>query len=63
MDKRVRSMLSMGNHKMISLGRFGFQWWGSMRPAFMWTGNGKCYRPIDIGFWIRIPSMDRSENE
>lgn len=58
MDRKVQAVLNMGKHTMKTWSIFGFQWWGAMRPAYMWTKDGKCYMPIEFGLWVRVPSLD-----
>jgi len=32
---------------------FGFEWWGSLRPAEMTTPQGVRYVPVLFGVWLR----------
>lgn len=59
MDRKVQAIINMGKYKMLTWWIFGFQWWGAMRPACMWTKAGKYYEPLEFGLWIRVPSQDR----
>lgn len=44
----------MGNMKFWWI--FGFEWWGSLRPAEMKTARGDCYIPLFLGIWLRRPT-------
>ena len=37
---------------------FGFLRWGKLRPERMWQSNGRCYKPLDFGMWLRDPRKD-----
>jgi hypothetical protein len=54
----VDSVLHMGH--MRTLGSWGFEWWGEMRPAAMWMNDGRCFKPLFLGIWIRNKGADRS---
>ncbi len=42
---------------------FGFNWWGYLRPTYMWNNKGKCYKPLFLGIWIRFPKNDKSKSK
>jgi len=42
----------MGNIKIL-LGIIGYERWGGLRPAKMWTPDGACFVPLFYGLWIR----------
>jgi hypothetical protein len=44
----------MGNMKFFWL--FGFEWWGSLRPAEMTTAKGVTYAPLFLGLWVKRPT-------
>jgi hypothetical protein len=50
MDK-IHSILAMGHMKTWWV--FGFEWWGTMKPAGMTTAEGITYIPLFCGLWIR----------
>jgi hypothetical protein len=37
---------------------FGFQRWGKLRPERTWRPNGKCYKSLAFGVWLRDSSKD-----
>lgn len=37
----------------------GFERWGGLKPFEMWEPDGKCFRPLVFGIWIRHPKSDR----
>jgi hypothetical protein len=39
--------------KMKTWWLFGFQRWGGLRPVAMWFPDGRCFRPLFLGVWIR----------
>ena len=45
----IWSIERMGH--MLFWWKFGFEWWGTMRPAQMTTPNGKIYKPLFLGIW------------
>jgi len=47
----------MGNMKTFWL--FGFERWGGLRPAQMWTKGGRCFVPMCFGFWRRSFAGDK----
>jgi hypothetical protein len=51
MLNEVRSILAMGNMKTWWI--FGFEYWGSLRPAEMTTAKGVRYIPLFLGLWLR----------
>ena len=53
-NNRLIDIQSMGHfHQFSCLGiNLGFEWWGTMRPACMWTKSGKMYKPLALGLWI-----------
>jgi hypothetical protein len=48
----------MGKMKLFLL--VGFEWWGKLKPAQMWTKKGHCYIPLILGIWIRWPFQDKN---
>jgi hypothetical protein len=50
--EKVNSIISMGNMKTWWI--FGCEWWGDLRPAKMWTKDGRCFVPVVLGLWIRV---------
>jgi len=30
----------------------GFEWWGSVKPAAMWTADGRCFVPFMLVIWF-----------
>jgi hypothetical protein len=45
---------------MKTLGCFGFERWGRLRPAAMWTSKGVKYTPTIIpGLWVRRKESER----
>lgn len=37
---------------------FGFEWWGSLRPAEMITTDDRRYIPLFWGLWLRAQQND-----
>jgi len=35
-------------------GHLGCEWWGSVKPAAMWTADGRCFVPFMLGIWFEI---------
>jgi hypothetical protein len=50
-DDLWEQLNKMGNMKTWWI--FGFEPWGGLRPAKMWTAGGRCFRPVMWGLWIR----------
>ena len=50
--QKVRAVQSMGH--MRTFGLLGFERWGGLRPAKMWTPDGRCFVPMFWGLWRRV---------
>jgi len=48
-----------GMGHMIILGSVGFEWWGSAKPAAMWTKEGRCFVPFVLGIWFELKDGER----
>jgi len=48
--------------KMKTWWLIGYQRWGGLKPAAMWFPDGRCFRPLLLGVWIRDPYADTGYN-
>jgi hypothetical protein len=56
-EELMASINNMGH--MIEFFCLGFELWGVARPAKCWNNNGKCYEPLFLGLWVRVPREDK----